>query len=293
MRGEMYMKITVYITSYNQKELLKQAIESVLNQTLQPFEIIIVDDASVDGSVDLIKMYAQRYPNLIRYILNEENIGVSKVRVAALESVCGDYVTYLDGDDLYLPQKLEKEASLICEGDYDVAFSNTAYFRNHPLNIEHIWASDLRKMPKPGNMYLETFCRFFPRNSLFRMELVRYDLLKEIGFHDRALELYEDYELRIRLSQKARIAYTLEPLALVRLNHNGLSSLPNNRHLKALDYIYNKHLDAVLLQFPKQKAQIRHRTDQFRERPLSGFLWHLLSKLKIFSFSRWLYLLIA
>lgn len=274
------MKITVYITSYNQKELLKQAIESVLNQTLKPFEIIIVDDASVDGSAELIKMYAEKHPNLVRYILNEENKGVSKVRVAALESVRGDYVTYLDGDDLYLPQKLEKEASLICEGDYDVAFSNTAYYCGNPLNIEHIWASELRKMPKPGSMYLETFCRFFPRNSLFRMELVRYDLLKEVGFHDTALDLYEDYELRIRLSRKARIVYTLEPLALVRLNEDGLSSLPKHRHLKALEYIYEKHLDEVLLQFPKQKAQIRHRIELLRGRPLFGFLWYLLSKLK-------------
>lgn len=257
------MKISVYIPSYNQKELLKEAIDSVLAQTLKPYEIIIVDDASTDGTPELLESYTNMYPDLIRYFINEQNQGVSRVRVRALSQVRGDYVTYVDGDDLFLPQKLEKEAKLIENGKYDIAFSNTGYFRGNPLNIQHIWISDITDMPKPGNMYLETFCRFFPRNSLFRMELVNYQMWREIGFHDTNLKIYEDYEMRIRLSKIANINYTLEPLALVRQDSHTLSKSPGEEHINARKYIFEKHKKDLLYMFPDQKLSIHLRIKEF------------------------------
>ena len=95
------MKISVYISSYNQKEYLQVAIESVLNQTFLPYEIIIVDDCSSDGSQELIKEYSKKY-SFIRYVFHKENKGIAQVRITALSKVTGDFVTYLDGDDLYL-----------------------------------------------------------------------------------------------------------------------------------------------------------------------------------------------
>ena len=73
-------KISVVVLSFNQKKMLEQAIESVLNQTCSPHEIIVCDDASTDGSVDLIKAYEKKYPGWIRGIFQPANLGISKNR---------------------------------------------------------------------------------------------------------------------------------------------------------------------------------------------------------------------
>src|SRR5690606_6353403 len=187
------MKISVYIPSYNQKEYLFQAVESVLNQTLRPFEILIIDDCSTDGSQELIRNLANANP-LVRYLFNETNEGIAGVRRKALENVRGDYFTYVDGDDLYLPNKLSIEAGLMNSGKYDVAFSNNMYVDpDDPNDVKWIWAYNKSEFPSPGNMHYETLARKFPRMSLFRMELINVDLLRSIGTYDQNLQIYEDY----------------------------------------------------------------------------------------------------
>ena len=96
------MKISVYITSYNKIQYIEQSIKSVLSQTLKPFEIVIIDDASQDGSRGIIQSYASQYPNLIFPIFNEFNICIAKCRNKALRALNGDLVTFLDGDDCQL-----------------------------------------------------------------------------------------------------------------------------------------------------------------------------------------------
>lgn len=237
------MKISVYITSYNQKDYLREAVDSVLAQTLQPYEILIVDDASTDGSQELIREYAKEYEN-IRSIFHETNKGVAQVRISALKNVTGDFVTYVDGDDIYLPDKLEVESKLIKENNSTVAFSNNMYCSPDNLSdIKWIWASNTIDIKE--NLFIKTITRDFPRKSLFRMELISTDLLKEIGYHDNNLKIYEDYDLRIRLAMKGTFNYSLQPTAKVRISKAGLSKLPNWEHLKAFEYIFEKYTPEI------------------------------------------------
>ncbi|WP_417237259.1 glycosyltransferase family 2 protein [Bizionia paragorgiae] len=233
------MKISVYITSYNQKDFLQEAIESVLAQTYQPFEIIIVDDCSSDGSQELIKDYSNKH-SIIKYFLHKENQGVSQVRVTALSNITGDFVTYLDGDDLYLPNKLEIESQLMKNNDCDIVFTNNMYVDSNDVNdVKWIWAADRIKLS--SNLFAQTISRDFPRKSLFRMELINYEFLKNNGFHDLNLKIYEDYDLRIRLAKKAKMACSIEPTAKIRISKNGLSRTNSEEHIKAFKYIYNKY----------------------------------------------------
>ena len=105
----MSAKISVFITSYNQQRYLVEAVESVLNQTLKPFEIIIVDDSSKDGSQAIVEEYGREYPGLIRAFCHKQNLGVAKNKAFAQRQARGDWLSYLDGDDRFLPRKLEKE----------------------------------------------------------------------------------------------------------------------------------------------------------------------------------------
>jgi glycosyltransferase involved in cell wall biosynthesis len=259
------LKISVYITSYNQKQYLTEAIESVLAQTLSPSQIIIIDDFSSDGSQDLIAGYAARYRTLITPMYHSQNIGVGQSRIDALRAVTGDFVTYVDGDDRFLPAKLEKEARLLHENpERVIAFSNNYYVRADGVRTG-VWAE--RMTPPSGEVFRETFARRFPRKSLFRMELIRYDAWKKVGFHDPRLTLYEDFDMRIRLTKSCRVIYCDEPLSEIRIHKSGLSSAPAVEHLEAVKYIYRKNKHLLLDLEPRERRQIQRALGQW----MAGF----------------------
>ena len=233
------MKISVYIPSYNQKEYLIEAIESVLAQSLQPHQIIIIDDCSSDGSQELIAGYVSLYPQLITPIYHTSNQGIARSRNDALQAVTGDYVTYVDGDDRFLPTKLEKEVKLLQENPHaQIAFSNYYYITADGDRTE-TWAEE--EIPPQGNVFRQAFAREFPRESLFRSELAAYSLLKEIGFYDDKLPIYEDWDLKIRLTKNHQTVYNKEPLSEYRLHKNGLSKSSKFLHLKSREKIYQKN----------------------------------------------------
>ena len=236
------MKISVYITSYNQKAYLIEAIESVLNQTLRPFQIIIVDDCSTDGSQEVISGYVSRYPELVTPIYHSQNLGVAQSRIEALQAVKGDYVSRVDGDDRFLPAKLEKEAELLRgHPDAQISFSDHYFITKEGTRIG-VWAG--RKNPPQGNVFCQTFARDFPRHGVFKRDLVNFKAWMRVGTYDPNLNIYEDYDMCIRLTKDLRVVYCNEPLSETRLHHSGLSSADAQHHLDALQYIYrkNKHL---------------------------------------------------
>jgi len=275
------MKISVYITSYNQKAYLKEAIDSVLNQTFPPFEIIIVDDNSSDGSQELIKSYANKHSK-IKYHFNSINQGVAAVRTKAISMVEGDYISYVDGDDLYLPNKLDIESNIIRSESKDIVFSNNYYVSEDDVNdIKWIWASDeidLISVP----MFVKTIMRDFPRKSLFRMELMSTALLKKVGSHDKNLRIYEDYDIRIRLAKEGLFGYSLVPTTKIRISKNGLSKLSETVHQQSFNYIFNKYEEDIsLLPEAKQKL-VRERIAKFTkvESPISISKPTMKSRLK-------------
>jgi len=251
------MKISVYITSYNQKDYLKTAIDSVLAQTLRPHEIIVIDDCSTDGSQELISEYVRKFPDIIKPIFHQVNTGVTQSRIDALAAVTGHYVSYLDGDDRYFPTKLEKEAALIKDNPgVQLVFSNF-YFFNEKLNRQQVWIKNT--LPPTGHIFKDVFSRNFPNQTLFRNELVDYNAWKDIGFHDPAINLYEDFEVKIRLTKRLKAAYQPEPLVEYRLHDKGLSRSKKERHLEALNYVYSKNMPLLDDLNPAEKKTVLKR----------------------------------
>lgn len=235
------MDISVYITSYNQKEFLREALDSVLAQTLLPFEIVVVDDASTDGSMELIQEYHRQYPHLVKPHFNNRNLGITRCRNIALDLVKGDYVTALDGDDSYLPRKLEVQAQLIRQTGAQLVFTNFFYAENHLDNIVGEWCGKDEILPNPSNLYMDVLARNFPKDTLFRNELVKTDLMRSVGRYDESLIIYEDFDCRIRLAKNAQIAYSKEFLSIYRLHGQGLSRAPKQLHWETLHQIYTKY----------------------------------------------------
>jgi glycosyltransferase involved in cell wall biosynthesis len=255
------MRISVYIPSYNQKAYLIEAIESVLAQTLRPHQVIIVDDASADGSQEVIAGYASRYPDWITPIYHTQNQGVVAARNDALQAVTGDYVTYVDGDDRYLPAKLEVEA-----GCLDAALGSQLVYSNYYLIDEQgqrldQWASG--SLPE-GDIFCQVFGRQFPRRRLFRSELVHYASWQQVGFYDPRLRVFEDYDMRIRLTHHLRAAYTKQALSEYRLLGTGLSKLAGQVYLQAFEYIRQKNLPLLASRPFDQQRQVSRQLDQWQ-----------------------------
>lgn len=104
-------KITVWLTSYNHGELLKESIESVLNQSYQDYEVYIIDDCSQDNSKEVIETYAKR-DKRIKTIIHEKNIGESGLKWE-IDNLQGEYVAILHGDDKWEKDKLEKQVNYL------------------------------------------------------------------------------------------------------------------------------------------------------------------------------------
>jgi glycosyltransferase involved in cell wall biosynthesis len=256
------MNISVGISSYNQLGYLIEAVESALAQTRRPAEIIVVDDASTDSSRQAIGGYASRFPDLIRPILLEQNVGITAVRNRILDEAAGDYLTYLDGDDTWMPTKLEKESELLAEGRFaDAAFTNVHYTSADGVYLR-AWASD--RPPPQGNILPQVIARAFPRRNLFRCELVPCAIWREAGYHDGRLPLYIEWDMRIRLSTRLRWAYVDEPLQTYRLHGTGMASQSTADHLISLDMIEAKHRNLIDGLNERDRGAVRAGLDTWR-----------------------------
>jgi|SRR5690554_2036573 len=116
--------VSIITPSYNAEKYLARTIESVLGQTFQDWEMIIVDDQSPDNANQLIEQYCQQ-DGRIKLLHLEKNSGAAVARNTAIEAAKGRYIAFLDSDDLWLPDKLEKQVQFML--DQDIAFSFSAY----------------------------------------------------------------------------------------------------------------------------------------------------------------------
>ena len=122
--------LSVCIRTHNQKQFIREALDSVLAQhTTFPFEIIVSDDASSDGTVEILQDYQSAYPDKIRLLLNETNVGGPENLKRVIEASDAKYVTCLDGDDFYTDAyKLRKQVEILeAHPEYAACFHNTWY----------------------------------------------------------------------------------------------------------------------------------------------------------------------
>lgn len=117
-------KVSVITPVYNAEDFLNETIESVLNQTYKNFEYLLIDDCSTDSSADIIKSYAEK-DNRIHYIKLEENSGAAVARNTGLEQAQGQFIAFIDSDDVWYPEKLEIQLAFMAE--QGEAFTYTKY----------------------------------------------------------------------------------------------------------------------------------------------------------------------
>lgn len=194
------MKISVIIPTYNRKHTLQRAIDSVLSQTFKPYEIIIVDDGSKDGTKEWL---LQNYPS-VQYI-HQPNNGVSSARNKGIQISQGSWIALLDSDDEWMPEKLEYQSRFL-EVNRDSSFchTNEIWIRNG------VRVNQMKKHKKYGGDIFKhclDICRISPSSSI-----INKDVFEEVGAFDESLTVCEDYELWLRVTAKFNILFLDEPL---------------------------------------------------------------------------------
>lgn len=209
-------QISVVITSYNQEGYLREAIDSVLSQTLLPFEIIVADDCSTqDRSVELIESYAARHPGLIVPLLQERNLGIPLNRNRALSLARGSHVLILDGDDFLLPRFLEQHVDALRQmPGAGATYGNR--FNLYPGGERRV----RNREPEPSGRVL---AHLATRMGVVRSMVARRDLVMEAGAFDPGFYHHDGFILALRLARLTAFVHVSEPLMVKREHAAGSS----------------------------------------------------------------------
>lgn len=191
------MLVDVIIPTFNRAQCLERAIESVLKQTYKEYKLHIVDDGSTDATTEIL----EKYNGEARLVIHRQaNSGVSAARNCAAKNSSAQWISFLDSDDEWLPQKLEKQIS---------------FLKNNPncrfLHAEEIWIRNgVRVNPKvkhnkgPTDLFKRSleFCLISPSTVIMRR-----DLFLEHGMFNEAFTVCEDYDLWLKILVREEIGF--------------------------------------------------------------------------------------
>ena len=193
--------ISVIIPTHNRCELLKRAISSVINQTILPKEIIIVDNGSTD---DTYQMVSSLFPEINYFI--EKKRGVSAARNKGILESKSKWIAFLDSDDTWKPTKLEKqmEFSIFNQDKYRIIHTDENWYRNKKF------LNQLKKHKKSGgNIFKNSLqlCCISPSSVVLKKQI-----FDDYGLFDENLEVCEDYDMWIRITSKEEVGFLDSPL---------------------------------------------------------------------------------
>ena len=194
------MQISVIIPTYNRKHLISRAIKSVINQSFKPFEIIIVDDGSDDGTYEFINQFFREIK-----LIRQSNNGVSSARNLGIKNAKGNWIAFLDSDDEWFSKKLELQKKAIDNSDkYLISHTNEIWIRNG------VRVNQMKKHQKYGGSIFEKsldICRISPSSVLINRKI-----FEDIGKFDETLKICEDYDFWLRISSKYPVLFLDELL---------------------------------------------------------------------------------
>lgn len=191
--------VSVIVPAYNAEAFIERTLESVLAQTYQNLEVIVVDDGSSDRTAAIVREIAQRDPRVT--LLEQPNSGVAAARNFGIQKSSGEYIAPIDADDLWYPQNLEKQVEVLLQTDPTVG-------------LVYAWSADIDENDRPtgefraakieGNVYKTLICHNFLGNA--SATLMRRSCLERVGGYNSQLKEQnaggcEDWDLYLRIAE--------------------------------------------------------------------------------------------
>lgn len=236
-------KVSVVIPTYNRAHLLPKAIQSVLNQTYQDLEIVLVDDGSTDNTEEVIKDFKDER---IRYIRHNQNKGASAARNTGIRESRGKYIAFQDSDDEWFLDKLKQQIEAFADTSPEVGIVYSGFYRIEA--DKKIYLPNDHLPQKEGNIHNELLEGNFVGTPTV---LVKKECFENKKYFDENLPALEDWELWIELSKYYHFKYINKPLLCSYSTPNSIN-LNENNMLKAHEIILLTHLD----DFSKNKKNL-------------------------------------
>ena len=248
-------KVSVYIPAYNCEQFIKEAVESVLNQTYTDIEVVICDDGSSDGTHNVLISNFKDHPQVT--IVQQENKGISAATNAAIRACKGEYILQLDADDVLLPNCVESLLAVMDAGDYDFVYGDS-----------HLIGTDGGDL---GPAYSwSIYCRFRLLNGMFihHPRMFRASVFARTEGFNESLSNAVDFDFYLQLSQHARGYHLQMPLYLYRQHTTNTSRVnrkqqDNNTHT-ALQRAFNSMGLSEQIELTPSEADVRKMSKQLR-----------------------------
>jgi len=251
------INISVVIPVFNRADIVSRAIESVLNQTLQPSEVIVIDDGSMDNTAEMV----QQFGEAVTY-LYQTNAGPSVARNLGITSANGNYIAFLDSDDEWMRNKLEKQVELIRDLNADVVITNSVYYDDANTGKSTFSRSQFSDiLSKKNGKLIDCFAMLVDQNFIhLSTVLARKSSLENAGLFDESMKIAEDTDLWLRLSSNFSFGIITEPLAKRDDRPDKLSGNVKKEYMGRI-YLLNKLLKRnVGLEKAKQKIVSQRRS---------------------------------
>ena len=205
--------VSVVVPAYNAARTIKTTLQSVLRQTMNDLELIVVDDGSADATPEVVRSMDDGRLRLVQ----QSNTGHAGARNVGIEVARGRYIAVVDADDVWLPHKLERQLAVLNSHRMIRALHGSAVFVDDSLRPLFIAPS-----PDGKNDLLDVLC-FRGLAAMMVTLIIERALLERVGGFDPSLIILQDWELAIRLARLGELYSTSEPLVLYRLHASNQS----------------------------------------------------------------------
>lgn len=235
-------KVSVIMNCLNCEKHLREAIDSVYAQTYPNWEIIFWDNSSTDSSAEI----AKRYDDKLQYFRGDKTVPLGNARNLAVEKARGEYIAFLDCDDMWLPEKLEKQIKVLnSNNEVGLVYSDSYILRNGKKD-KRTYFEDCS--PHKGLVFeklllLSESSNFIPQLTV----IIKRKTFEEIGYFKKEFKIGLDLELFLRVAEKYELDYIDEPLTIYRIHQDNFS---RNKH------IYVKEALVILEYWEKKRPDI-------------------------------------
>lgn len=229
------VKVSVVIPSYNREKTIRRCLDSVISQTYKAYEIILVDDGSMDKTIEQAEALGCSYLKIIK----QNHRGAQAARNLGIINACGGYIAFLDSDDEWLPTLLEEAVLLLQKEKRNIAIYTDGYIHDENTKKRRLW-----KLPGTDkNMYKFLLAYQAPT---FSSLIVKKQCLIKIGLLDEKVKSFQEWETSIRLAKNYDFVHIKKPLFIYYLHSGETISKNKKKWILGYYYIVKKHKKEIL-----------------------------------------------
>lgn len=246
--------VSVIMPAYNAEKYIADSIQSVVDQTYSNWELVVVDDGSTDKTAHIAKQFLAK-DSRIKYVF-QQNGRLGKARNTGIENSTGSLIAFLDSDDLWLPEKLQRQVPVLIEKAADVVYSNGFIFYDPGPPSGPTEFSVVSGRVEGSKMFDSLLMQ---NNIPVLSVLLRSEVFKNAGPFEESLPYHgcEDYDLWLKAGARAAVFYGMTDKLFRYRRHNLAMTHKQSKVLKPTLRVINRHIDAGGLSENQKRTRLR------------------------------------